>query len=81
MSFQYPFRHESSVPLGNEKPLTRGTRIEKTQRTNTFNLTAGLSGGKPIVTGAFTRTDVDGAENQAEDVTVCPEVEKSGFLG
>ena len=33
-----------------------------------------------MVTGAFTRTDVDGAANHAEDVTVCPEVEKLGFF-
>jgi hypothetical protein len=65
-----------SVSLGHDEPPSKLTVIQNEQRTKTLNVTAGLSGGKPMVTGAFTHSKMDTAAIQAAEDVVRPKIKK-----
>jgi hypothetical protein len=57
--------------LGHDEPPIKHAFIENKQRTKVSNVTAGLTGGKPMVTGAFTNANMYSTTTQAEEDMVC----------
>ena len=45
-----------------------------------YNATAGLTGGKPMVTAAFTYSNMHAVTNQAAEDTVSPKIGKLAIL-
>ncbi|KIM86307.1 hypothetical protein PILCRDRAFT_4817, partial [Piloderma croceum F 1598] len=64
------FLHFSNfVSLGHDESPRKYTFIENEQRTKTSNVTAGLAGGKPTLTGGLTYAKVDATTTQAAEDT------------
>jgi hypothetical protein len=57
--------------MGHDEPPIKHAFIENKQRTKISNVTAGLTGGKPMVMGAFTNANMYSATTQAEEDMVC----------
>jgi hypothetical protein len=72
--------HAISISLGHDEPPIKHAFMENKQRTNTFNVTAGLAGGKPTATGAYTHAKVDAGTIKAAQETLCSKIEEPGCI-
>jgi hypothetical protein len=72
LKYNLSISHDTSVSLGHDEPRPKFTYKANEQRTNTFNFMAGLSGGKPTATAAFTYGNLECAMTEAAEDTVRP---------
>jgi hypothetical protein len=64
--------HDTSVSLGHDEPPIKLKYIANEQQTKTYGIIAGLLGGKPTATAAFTYGNIECATTEAAEDVVCP---------